>query len=324
MKLKLFLPALVITVCVFIPSCEKKGDVEIKVCLPKGFSAVVRKSAEHEVSLTVWGLKHSKSRKIIDEYLFECLDVDDGVMTVKQTYKSSKVSGYRAAPEGKRGGYYEYDMNKPSDEVSGGLRFRAAELGESLIIRISPDGKTVGVDGVEAVADKLMGEMTGLEEGQREPARKRFIESLKLSRVAGLLKEYPRNARFVGQSWRTVRDTSRPLEVGKKVGKERNKFKLENISGGVATLKKKSAFKSTVTENWSGLLGAGHEKEFTLKVKGRGSSEIKVDLATGLVLYSRTIEEAGLKKYEPTSGKPRLIKSEFTHRTVTTVETIIR
>jgi hypothetical protein len=314
----------VIIACVFILSCEKKDGVEIKVNLPKGFSAVVRNTTEDEVSLIIWGMKHTKSRKIINEYLLECLEVgDDGIMTVKQTYKSCRVSGYRAAREGKRGDFYEYDMNAPPEYLVGEIKFRAAELGESLIIRISPDGETVDVNGAEAVADKLTGEITGLEEKKREPTRKRFIESFKSSRVAGLLGEYPQSAKYVGQSWKTVRERSRPLKLGRKVGKVRSKFRLESITNGAANLKKDSRFSSIITEDRSGLSG-GAEGEFTLKDKGRSSSEIKVDLATGLVLYSRTAEHAVLKTSGPTNSKRRFMESEYIYRTIRTVETIIR
>lgn len=325
MKLKLFLLTAVIMVFAFIPSCEKKDGVEIRVNLPKGFSAVVRNTTEDEVSLIVLGMKHTKSRKIIDEYLLECLEVDDdGIMTIKQTYRSCKVSGYRAASKGKRGDFYEYDMNAPPEDLVGGIRFRTAELGGSLIIRISPDGETVDVDGVEAVADKLMGEMTGLEEEKREPARKKFIESLKSSRVAGLLGEYPQSARYVGQSWKTVRKRSLPLKLGEKVEKVRSKFRLESINDGVASLEKDSTFDSTITEDWSGLLGAGAEGEFILKDKGRSSSEIKIDLATGLILYNRTTEQAVLKMHGPMNSRQHSMESEFVYRTIRTVETIIR
>jgi len=324
-KLKLFLLTAVIMVFAFIPSCEKKDGVEIRVNLPKGFSAVVRNTTEDEVSLIVWGVKHTKSRKIIDEYLLECLEVDDdGIMTIKQTCRSCKVSGYRAAPKGRRGDFYEYDMNAPPEDLVGGIRFRTAELGGSLIIRISPDGETVDVNGVETVADKLMGEMTGLEEEKREPARKKFIESLKSSRVAGLLREYPQSAKYVGQTWKTVRERSRPLKLGKRVEKVRSKFRLESITGGVASLKKKSTFDSTITEDLSGLSGAGAKGEFILKNRGKSSSEIKIDLATGLILYSKITEQAVLKMYGPMNSERRSMKSEFIYRTIRTVETIVR
>jgi hypothetical protein len=274
--------------------------------------------------MIIWGIKHTKSRKIINEYLLECLEVGaDGIMTVKQTYKSCQVSGYRAALEGKRGDFYEYDMNAPPQNLVGGVRFRAAELGESLIIRISPDGETVDVNGTEAVADKLIGEITGLEEEKRGLTRKRFIESLKSSRVAGLLGEYPQSAKYVGQSWKTVRERSRPLKLGRKVGKVRSKSRLESITNGVANLKKDSRFSSIITEDRSGLSG-GAEGEFTLKDKGRSSSEIKVDLATGLILYSRTAEHAVLKTSGPTNSERRFMESEYIYRTIRTVETIIR
>lgn len=324
-KLKLFLPAAVVVVCFFIPACKKRDCVEIRVKLPKGFSAVVRNTTEDEFSLVISGIKHTKSRKIINEYLLECLEVGaDDIMTVKQTYKSCRVSGYRAGSEGKRGDFYEYDMNAPPEYLVGEIRFCEVELGESLIIRISPGGETVDVNGAEAVANKLIGEITDLEEEKREPTRKRFIESLKSSRVAGLLGEYPQSAKYVGQSWKTVRERSRPLKLGRKVGKVRSKFRLESITNGVANLKKDSRFSSIITEDRSVLRGAGPECEFILRDKGRSSSEIKLDLATGLVLYSRTAENSALKMHGPTRPERRFMESEYIYRTIRTVETIIR
>ena len=92
----------------------------------------------------------------------------------------------------------------------------------------------------------------------------------------------------------------------------------------MANLKKDSRFSSIITEDRSVLPGAGPECEFTLKDKGKSSSEIKVDLATGLVLYSRTAEHAVLKTSGPTNSERRFMESEYIYRTIITVETIIR
>lgn len=325
MKLRLLLLTSAIMVCMFMPSCEKKGGVEIKVNLPRDFSAVVRRTVERKSSLTVLGKKHSKSRKITDEYLIECLDIDDdGVMAVKQTYKSCKVSGYGTAGEGKLGDFYEYDMSTVSDDVPGTVRFHAAGLGESLTIWISPGGETVEVEGVEAFADKMMSEMRGLDESQGELTRERFIESLESSRVAGLLGEYPRRAKSVGESWKIDRDTSGPSKLGKRVGNKKSKYRLESVTDGVASLKKESTFESTVTEDHSGLSGTGVEAEFTLKKGGTSSSEIEVDLATGVVLSSRSVGKSALKKHGPMTLRQRMAKSEMAYKTMRTVETIIR
>jgi hypothetical protein len=324
MKLKLVLLISTAVGCIFIPSCEKKGGVKIAVDLPKGFSALVRRTTERETSLIALGIRTSKSRTMTNEYLVECLDVDDdGVMTVKQTYKSCKVTGYRAGSHGERGDYYEYDMSRPSDDVPYALRFRAAGLGESLTIYASPEGETIDVDGAEAFADKLMGEMRGLEEAQREPTRARFIESLQFTRLVGLLKEYPRKPKSVGQSWKRTRDMSRPLRLGERVGKRSNKFKLVSVTDGVANLKKESTFEKKTTQDHSGLLTRGTKLKLTLKENGTSSSEIEVDLATGVILFSRTSEQSQLQKFGPMTRRQRMAKSEIKYKTVRTVETII-
>ncbi|MHC4792508.1 MAG: DUF6263 family protein [Planctomycetota bacterium] len=324
MKLKFVLLISSAIGCIFIPSCAKKDEVKIAVNLPKGFSALVRRTIERETSLIALGIRTSKGRTMTNEYLVECLDVDDdGVMRVKQTYKSCKVSGYRAGSHGERGDYYEYDMSRPSDDVPYTLRFHAARLGESLIIYVSPEGETIDVDGAEALADKLMGEMGGLEEAQREPTRERLIESLEFSRVVCLLKEYPRKPKSVGRSWKRTRDMSRPLTLGERVGKRSSKFKLVNVTDGVANLKKKSTFEKKITEDHSGLLTKGTKLKLTLKENGTSSSEIKVALATGVVLSSRTVEQSQLEKFGPMTPRQRRAKSEIKYKTVRTVETII-
>ena len=325
MKLKPVLLISAAIVCIFIPSCEKNGEVKIAVNLPKGFSALVRTTMERETSLIALGIRTSKSRTMTEEYLVECLDVDDnGVMKVKQTYKSCKVTGYRAASEGERGDYYEYDMSSPPDDVSYTLRFHAAGLGESLIIYVSPEGETIDVNGAEAFADRLMGEMKGLEEAQREPTRERFIESLWFSSVVGLLKEYPRKPKIVGRSWKTTRDMSRPLRLGERAGKRSDKFKLVSVTDGVANLKKESTFEKKVTEDHSGFLTTGTKLQFTLKENGTSSSEIKVALSTGVILSSRTVEQSQLEKFGPMPLKRRSAKSEIKYKTVRTIETIIQ
>ena len=324
MKLKLFLLVVVITGCIFLPSCRKKDSVEIKVNLPKGFSAVVRKTYAREAVMTFGGQQHKKSQKIEDEYLIECVDVDsNGVMAVKQTYQNCKVSGYEPQANGEGANFYEYDMSKPSGEIPGLIRLHAAGLGQSLIIRVGPDGETIDISGIEAFADKLMGEMTGIEETKRDGVRKKFIESLKANRVAGLLREYPRRAKFVGQSWKTKLDMSRSLSLGKTAGKGKNKFKLESISDGVASLKKESEFELAITWDQSGLSEAGAEGKKTLKLSGHGSGEMKVDLATGLVLSSRGVSKSMPKEYGGVKLKEGFGGPEISYITVRTVETII-
>jgi len=323
-KLKLFLLVGVITGCIFLPSCRKKDGVKIKVNLPEGFSAVVRKTHAREAVITFGGRQLKRSQKIEDEYLIECVDVDSsGVMTVKQTYQNCKVSGYEPQANGEGANFYEYDMSKPSGKIPGLIRLHAAGLGQSLIIRVGPDGETINISGVEAFADKLMGEMAGLVETRRDGVRKKFIESLKANRVAGLLREYPRRAKFVGQSWKTKLDMSRPLSLGKTVGKGRNKFKLESISDGVARLKKESEFELTITWDQSGLSEAGAEGKKTLKLSGYGGGEMNVDLATGLVLSSRGISKSRPDEYGGVKLKGGFGGPQVSYTTVRTVETII-
>ena len=67
----------------------------------------------------------------------------------------------------------------------------------------------------------------------------------------------------------------------------------------------------------------GTKLKFTLKENGTSSSEIKVDLATGVILPSRTVEQSQLEKFGRITPRQRMAKSEIKYKTVSTVETII-
>lgn len=282
----------VIVLAVVLCSCEDKGQelqkevvhdkqeqkLFLQLNLEKGFSAVLLKTRESVGTTLKQGQETTARLKSIAEYELRCVDVDEkGIMSIEQTLRALKLE--QSGPEGK----WQYDSRQEGTLVPAGLRQTAAYLGNTLRMRVRPDGKGVSIEGLDPVIEKWFEEIPRPNEAevmeQRIKARKaEIINNFRLnahSIMEGLLEKYPSEQVKVAEKW-SMEEKSQQADWGQ----GRTSWCLAAIKDGTAEItierqRKLGSEKPVIMED--------ENIRATIKGDGKGTGRIKVDVARGFI-----------------------------------------
>ena len=141
MKLKLSLLTMLIFVGLSTLFCPKElnAKVELKLNIPKGYSAILRMTMKANSINTVREKENKDQMHMVYEYLIDCINVEpNGTMTIKQTLKAIKINNKKDGGTG-----FEYDSNNPDTEISKGFAAQIAPLQKSLVMKVTPNAKII-------------------------------------------------------------------------------------------------------------------------------------------------------------------------------------
>ncbi|MBN2374929.1 MAG: hypothetical protein JXD22_00910 [Sedimentisphaerales bacterium] len=264
--------------------CPGQDKVELKLAVPKGFSATIVKT-EESVSTRGAEQKNELKRKMVSEFSVECLAVEpNGVMHIKQTLTRMKAEG------GWQQSKFEYDSAKKDAVVPKAIRKEAAYLGEALVMRVSPDGSVIEVQGIGKVVDKIFVDPKQPENSKMKlwykKLRPRLIKEYQKSDqmlCLGLLESYPGREVGVGEQWASENEGGIT-----NLGRVKNIWSIKNIETAGVVVEKKAVRKvDNQMPQWTQLEG------LTAHAQGAGKEEAQLllDRATGFVSKGQSVRE---------------------------------
>jgi hypothetical protein len=207
----------------------------------------------------------------------EVLDVDgQGNMRIRRTYDWSMTK--RTGPVGS----LDYDSAKQTTPPPGAEPF-AALLGQSYVVRISPKGEVLDINGVEemqaAVRKKLP---AGAQADQAMSALSQYLDKNSLKQmIEGELDVYPDKPVEVGESWSKKRVITPMFELTID-----SKWTLQKLENGVAIIATTSSSRSNANKP---VETGGMKMRFDLA--GTQDGTIRMQEATGLILLGQAQQQ---------------------------------
>ncbi len=203
-------------------------------------------------------------------------------------------------------GTAEYNSGNPSAEIPPMAVGFAALFGEGFTARVAPDGQVLGVEGIDSLWERMRGKL----EKQAEGAEMSVISGLRRidpqwlkGMVEGAFSYLPEQPIAVGEFW----DGAAPSGQGFAVP-IRNRYRLESVNDGVATIAVESAAESGDAEGTSGQMGG-----FTYKITGKQEGTMTIELGTGMPIGSEVEQSySGELQVKGGSGKGYPVSLEGT------------
>ncbi|OGC93429.1 MAG: hypothetical protein A2W25_02315 [candidate division Zixibacteria bacterium RBG_16_53_22] len=204
------------------------------------------------------------------------------VMVVKLTYKRVKISqnyGHEIA---------EYDSDNPPDYIDPSMRGMASLPGTELIVRLTPTGEVLGIQGVDKMLDKMIAAL----ELPDSPQRDQVVQNLRTQFGAGAVEQsleqitsfYPGEPVSVGDRWKDTTEaiSGFPMEII-------SEYELKSREGGRAMIDVTSELFSDPQDPMAmGPLTMAYD------VSGSQTGVITVEEDTGLPIKSEiSLEFAG-------------------------------
>jgi len=198
---------------------------------------------------------------------------DDGNIKLKATYqtivsKTQGVAGGKAIPA------QNYDSKNPPKNIPAGLDSLAGMVGMSLVETMSPQGKILKVEGLDAIVQKIMAK--NKDTVMRDATSQVLKESIegKSKEVSSMIK-FPESPIAVGDSWTNV--VSLPI-----LPQLTMKYTLMSSQNGVATIAVRADFSpNPITPNLKTPL-----PPMKISISGTETGVMRVDEKTGLTISS--------------------------------------
>ncbi len=251
--------------------------VSLQLQLGKGKTYYEKMTINQHITQTVMNMQQVMDQNTGTGSKLDVLDVDrQGNMQIRRTFNWAMSK--RTGPMGN----LDYDSAKQPTPPAGAEVF-AALLGQSYVVKISPKGEILDVNGVEemraAILKKLPPNaaadpsMTALNSYLDKKGIKEMTESM--------LAVYPDRPVEVGQSWSRKRVASLAFELTID-----GKWTLQKLEAGVATLATTSSLRSNPDKPME---TAGMKMRFDLTGTQEGTMQMEV--ATGLVRLAQARQQ---------------------------------
>jgi len=212
---------------------------------------------------------------------FAARDVDaDGATRVKMTYDWAAFG--QDGPMGR----IEYDSAKPPPHVHPAAKGFAALVGQSLTMTMASDGSVSHIEGVDALLDHVLKEISVPSEAARATLEKQLRKQFGSKAVSEMVKQmtatYPDKPVAIGGSWSKSMDVTRGFPVALD-----STWTLRARRNGVATIDVKSRVRpSTNTDPVQ--MGP---MSLTYSLKGEQTGTVQVDEASGWMLSSKLTQD---------------------------------
>jgi len=247
--------------------------VALQLKLAKGKTYYQRTVMDQHMVQTVMNMQQVMDQSMGTGLKMDVLDVDgQGNMRIRSTYNWSMSK--RTGPMGT----LDYDSAKQPTPPAGAEPF-AALLGQGYVVRISPKGEVLDVNGVEelqaAVRKKLP---PGAEADPAMSALTQYFDKNAIKQMAeSTWSVYPDKPVEQGESWSKKRVVSPMFEMTID-----SKSTLQKREAGVATI----ATTSSLRTNANKPVEAGGMK-MTFDLAGTQDGTIRIQEATGLIVLNQ-------------------------------------
>jgi len=287
------------------------GKVRLRLRLQKGRTYGLKFTANQDITQTIQGKQQALAQTIGMGILFDVLDVaPDGAMSAKISYDWVLIRQKGAM------GTIEYDSARPPKVVHPMAKGFAALLGQSLWMKMAPDGRVADVKGVDALITRMMSKL-GLPEGPQKAMlekqlRKQFGNEAVKGMVGDMTSTFPDRAVAIGESWSETKGKLGMFPVMAK-----NTWTLKSRKGGVASVAVRSEIKPHPT---APTIEMGPLK-MTYKLSGSQKGEMQVDEATGWTIRGNITQNiSGQLKVQAPGQTPGGMTIPMTIRSVITME----
>jgi len=251
--------------------------VTLQLKLAKGKTYYQRMVIDQHMVQTVMNMQQVMDQSTGMGVKMDVLDVDSqGNMRIRNTYNWSMSK--RTGPMGS----LDYDSAKQPTPPAGAEPF-AALLGQGYVIKISPKGEVLDVNGVEelqaAVRKKLP---PGSEADPALGALAQYLDKNSIKQmVENTLSVYPGKPVEVGESWSTKRVMSPMFEMTVD-----SKWTLQKREAGVATIATTSSLRSNAEKP---IEAGGMKMRFDLA--GTQDGTLRMQEATGLIVLAQAQQQ---------------------------------
>jgi hypothetical protein len=273
--LKLFLFGMAAVVPMAL--CNTGAAVTLQLKLAQGKTYYQRTVIDQHMVQTVMNMQQVLDQSLGTGVKMDVLDVDgQGNMRIRRTYDWSMTK--RTGPMGN----LDYDSAKQTTPPPGAEPF-AALLGQSYVVRISPKGEVLEINGVEEMQAAVRKKLPAGAQG--DPAMSvlsQFLDKNSLKQmIEGELDVYPGKPVEVGESWNKKRVVTPMFELTID-----SKWTLQKLENGVAIIATTSTSRSDANRP---VETGGMKMRFDLA--GTQGGTIRMQEATGLILLGQAQQQ---------------------------------
>jgi len=284
---------------VFVALCNTgAAAVTLQLKLAKGKTYYQRTVIDQHMVQTVMNMQQVMDQSMGTGLKMDVLDVDgQGNMRIRNTYNWSMSK--RTGPMGS----LDYDSAKQPTPPAGAEPF-AALLGQGFVLRISPKGEVLDVNGVEELQAAVRKRLPpGAEADPALGALNQFLDGKGIKQmVESALSVYPDKPVEVGESWGKKRVMSPMFELTID-----SKWTLQKREAGMATI----AMTSSLRSNADKPVEAGGMK-MTFDLAGTQDGTLRMQEVTGLIVSGLAQQQLkGEIKLGDSAQGPLVIPSVF-------------
>ena len=194
--------AIVLATSVLVSYVEAAEKIQFRLNLQKGRTYSLRTVVEQEISQEFQGQKQDMDQKVSMGYTFHVEDVDaDKIASVKFTYHS--ISFEQNDPMKT----VKYDSSESSAGTNPTTKAFSALVGQSLWMKIAPDGSIRDVQGMDQLIAHVMKSMdmpdghmkSSMEENLKKQFGDQGVKDLMAASITGV---YPDSPMGKGDSWK--------------------------------------------------------------------------------------------------------------------------
>ena len=220
------------------PAVKKEADVnkiDLKLNLKKGQKFGMLMTTDQKIAQTVQGQEIKVNQLVTMGLVNEVLDVNDkGIISLKMVYTTMK--GKIEGPMG----LIEFDSTKPPQDTNSPQAKMITELysamvGQEIITKVDPKGKVVGIEGLDAMMEKMAEKMGASDPNMATAMKemfKNFIDEDKIKQMNnGMMAAFPDGPVGIGDMWHDIMS----IDVGFPIDADTS-YVLKDCKNGVALL----------------------------------------------------------------------------------------
>jgi len=207
MKTKKFVMAgLCIVLMVSVFARAESDKIELKLNLQKGQKFGMLVTTDQKIAQTMNGQEMKVSQLMTMGLISEVLDVNEkGIISVKMTYDTMK--GKMESPMG----VFEFDSTKPEQQDANNPQAQMitgmykAMVGTEIVMKYNPKGDVVGMEGFDAMMDKMVEGMgvsdPNMAKSMKDMFRKIMSEDKLEQMNNGTMAAFPDGPVGIGDMW---------------------------------------------------------------------------------------------------------------------------
>jgi FKBP-type peptidyl-prolyl cis-trans isomerase len=178
----------------------QNDKVEFRLRLKQGQSYGLRMLSEQKIVQTINGRQINITQVIGFDMRYDVLKVDEaGNLTVKFSY-----TGATFMMNGPMGNL-EYDSSVPGDKIADPVKGIAAMVGQSLQLTMSPAGRVLAIQGIDAMMDKMIKAVDTPDANMRELIQGQMKAQFNTESIKKMTESsaavYPDKPVAIGESW---------------------------------------------------------------------------------------------------------------------------